>query len=283
MNDYYRVRIDVCPCSEDVTDVMAALLAEVDYESFEPDTEGLTAYVRAADFDEDRLAEALEALPFEGHTVSMSHEFVEGRDWNAEWERNYFKPIVIDGQLAIHSSFHTDIPECRYDIVIDPKMAFGTGHHATTSQVTRALLSMALEGKSLIDMGTGTGILAILSRMRGAGPVTAIEIDEFAVVNARENVALNGCPDIRVIHGDASSLADVAPADVFVANINRNIITGDMHRYVKALRVGGTMLLSGFYERDIEVIMEVARPLGLEYVSHTVESEWSCLRLRRAE
>lgn len=279
MNDYTKVRFELKPCDEIYTDIMAALLADRGYESFEPDNRGLTAYIRAGQYDPSAVSDALSEFPIEGVVITYDAETVEGRDWNSEWEKNYFKPIVIDGECAIHSSFHTDIPVCRYDIVIDPKMAFGTGHHATTSQVVRQLLHADLAGRSVIDMGTGTGILAILAAMRGASSVTAIEIDEFAVTNARENVAINHHPEINVIHGDASALADVAAADFFVANINRNIITGDIAAYAKALKPGGLMILSGFYEHDIPAIAEAAAPYGLHEATHTVDNDWTCLVL----
>ena len=183
MNDYTEVRIDMSPCNETMTDVMAALLCEHGYESFVPDESGMTAYIKLEDFDKKVLDEVTAELPFDT-SVTVKCETVEGRDWNQEWEKNYFKPITVDGKCVIHSSFHTDIPSMPYDIVIDPKMAFGTGHHQTTTLIIRRLLELPLEGSSVIDMGTGTGILAILAAMRGAGPVTAIEIDEFAHVNA---------------------------------------------------------------------------------------------------
>ena len=183
----------------------------------------------------------------------------------------------------VHSSFHTDIPHAEYDIVIDPKMAFGTGHHATTSLMAESILDLDLNGMSVIDMGTGTGILAMLAAMRGARNVVAIEIDPFAYENAIENIASNNCSDaVTVINGDASALTGITdPADVFLANINRNIITADLPAYTTALADGGIMLLSGFYEADVEVILPVARKLGLEYVSHRVRDNWTCLKLRK--
>ncbi len=162
-------------------------------------------------------------------------------------------------------------------------MAFGTGHHATTSLIIERLLAMDLKGESVIDMGTGTGILAILAAMRGASPVTAIEIDPAAEINARENVKLNNHPEIDVRLGDASLLAGVPAAGLFIANINRNIITADLPAYSSALRAGGTMLLSGFYEDDIPVIMEVASTLGLSEKGHTVKGDnWACLELQKS-
>ncbi len=276
MNDYTEVRIDMSPCNETMTDVMAALLCEHGYESFVPDECGMTAYIKLEDFDRKVLDEVTAELPFDT-SVTVKCETVEGRDWNQEWEKNYFKPITVDGKCVIHSSFHTDIPSMPYDIVIDPKMAFGTGHHQTTTLIIRRLLELPLEGRSVIDMGTGTGILAILAAMRGAGPVTAIEIDEFAHVNAVENVSLNHHPEINVVLGDASALAGVEPVDLFLANINRNIIVGDLQVYASRLKEGGTMLLSGFYEDDIAIVLDEARKHGLEYVGHTVLERWSCL------
>ena len=280
MNDYTEVRIDMSPCNETMTDVMAALLCEHGYESFVPDECGMTAYIKLEDFDRKVLDEVTAELPFDT-SVTVKCETVEGRDWNQEGEKNYFKPITVDGKCVIHSSFHTDIPSMPYDIVIDPKMAFGTGHHQTTTLIIRRLLELPLEGRSVIDMGTGTGILAILAAMRGAGPVTAIEIDEFAHVNAVENVSLNHHPEINVVLGDASALAGVEPVDLFLANINRNIIVGDLQVYASRLKEGGTMLLSGFYEDDIAIVLDEARKHGLEYVGHTVLERWSCLELKK--
>ena len=280
MNDYRELRLNLKPCSEDAPDVLAALLAAAGYESFVPDRQGLTAYIKDELFNEDALNEALSAFPFEAE-ISRSVSLVEGQDWNSEWEKNYFKPIVVGERCVIHSSFHTDVPAADYDIVIDPKMAFGTGHHATTSQVISALLDIDESGLSVIDMGTGTGILAILCAMRGAAQVNGIEIDPGAYENALENVSLNGQADrVRLHCGDASLLPSMPRADLFIANINRNIITGDLAAYVSSLKPGATMLLSGFYEADIPVIMEVAAPLGLTEVSHSVLNDWTCLKLK---
>lgn len=158
-------------------------------------------------------------------------------------------------------------------------MAFGTGHHATTSLVIRQLLTMNLQGLNVVDMGTGTGILAILATMRGARRVDAIEIDEFAFTNAVENVRLNSTESISLHLGDASELAGITDVNLFIANINRNIITADIAAYAATLAPGATMLLSGFYEEDIPVIMDAATPLGLTYTSHTTLNRWSCLKL----
>ena len=280
MNDYIEVRFDVNPCSETATDVMAALLCDVGYESFVPDENGLTAYVKKELFDKVELDAILDDFPLDLH-IKYSYEIVEGQDWNSEWEKNYFKPIVVGDKCVIHSSFHKDIPTLPYDIVIDPKMAFGTGHHATTSLVIEHLLEMDLQGKSVIDMGTGTGILAILSKMLGASPISAIEIDPMAHANAIDNLKENGAGSVNLLLGDASLLPSIAKVDLFIANINRNIITSDIEAYNSALNNGATMLLSGFYEADIDVIMQYAKPLGLKYLSHKVKDNWCCLKLTK--
>lgn len=279
MNDYFSVRVDASPCNEDITDLIAAFLADAGFESFEPDEKGVTSYI-SADGISDASSYARESLsdfPVECK-FEIRSEFIEGKDWNEEWEKNYFKPILIEGRCVVHSSFHKDVPEAEFDIVIDPKMAFGTGHHHTTSQMVRHILELPMQGKSVIDMGTGTGILGILAAMRGASDVSGIEIDEAAYTNALENVALNNV-SMHLIHGDASSLKDLQPADYFFANINRNIILEDLKYYSKSLKNGGTMLLSGFYEEDVPMIEEEAGRYGLTTVGKYVSQRWVALRL----
>lgn len=280
MNDYKELRIEISPCSEDGTDVMAYLLAEAGFESFVPDDKGITAYIKAEDYDPVTVNNALSQYPFAA-ALEISSKLIEGRDWNKEWEKNYFQPIVIGNECVVHSSFHTDIPSARYDIVIDPKMAFGTGHHATTSQVVRKLLASDLKDKTVIDMGTGTGILAILSVMLGAKEVYGIEIDEFAYTNALENVKLNKVDaSIKIINSDVKALVDCPKADFFIANINRNVITTDIAAYAGCLKPSGSMILSGFYESDIPVIMDVARPLGFSLANTSTLDNWACITLK---
>ena len=210
--------------------------------------------------------------------AKLTVDFIEGKDWNEEWEKNYFQPIVIADQCVIHSTFHKDVPNAKYDIVIDPKMAFGTGHHSTTSLILQTLLETDMKGKSVIDMGTGTGILAILSAMLGAEKVTGIEIDPGAYENALEHVELNNV-NVDVLLGDASRLNELQPADIFIANINRNIILADISSYRKNLKPGGIMLLSGFYESDIAMIERAANALGLEVVSYKEDKDWVAVKL----
>lgn len=292
MNNYIEARIELgyvdanACCEPDLTtasDMLSAFLGEIGFESFVFENNVLTAYVRSEAFSSEAFAEVLDQLPLPQVTLSAETEEIEGRDWNHEWEKNYFQPIVVADRCVIHSTFHTGYPKCEYDIVIDPKMAFGTGHHATTSQIIAQLLELDLTGKAVVDMGTGTGILAILAAMRGAAPVVAIEIDPAAEVNARENMALNHQAQIDLRLGDATML-EGCRADVFIANINRNIILNDLEAYAATLNRDAIMILSGFYESDIPMLQARAAAFGLEYVRHTTQGDnWACLVLRKMD
>lgn len=280
MTDYIEVQITLTPLSEPAADILASVLADAGFESFVTTPPTLLAYIRA-DLYRPEMAQLTRQLPFPGIEAAWNTTLIKGRDWNSEWEKNYFQPIVVDGQCVIHSSFHTNIPQCVYDIVIDPKMAFGTGHHYTTRLILQQLLKEPLEGKSMIDVGTGTAILSILAAMRGASPVTGIEIDHAAYLNAIENTRLNDVDSqIALIHGDASALHSIPyKADLLVANINRNVITADLAAYSEAVKLGAIILLSGFYTADVDVIMPVAAQAGLRLRGITSENDWACMQL----
>ena len=207
-----------------------------------------------------------------------TYEQIEIPAENLEWEKNFFQPIIIGDRCVIHSTFHRDIPQAEYDIVINPQMAFGTGHHETTSLIIGELLDNDLQGKSLLDMGCGTSILAILARMRGAAPCTAVDIDEWCVRNSLENIELNGVDRISVFQGDASLLKDQEPFDVIIANINRNILLNDMKRYVSCMHPGSELYMSGFYVDDIPVIQAEAEHNGLRFVHHKEKNRWAAVK-----
>lgn len=275
MNDYSQVTVTVSPCSEDVTDVLAALLSERGYESFVPSDTGMVAYVPCQLFDKALLDEAIAEMPFTDVDIRYEVEDIEGRDWNAEWEKHYFRPIVIDDLCVIHSSFHTDVPQARYDIVIDPKMAFGTGHHSTTCLMLRAILETDLKGRSVLDMGCGTALLAILARMRGADSVTAVDIDPFAYENALENIRLNEVSDIEVRLGGCEAFREGDSFDFVFANINRNILLADMACYAAHMAPGAKLFMSGFYTDDIDILLETARTCGLRFLCSAEDNRWA--------
>ncbi|MDR0895190.1 MAG: 50S ribosomal protein L11 methyltransferase [Prevotellaceae bacterium] len=249
------------PCTETITDVLAGVLGEVGFESFVPSEKGLEAYIQQNFYEEATLQQALEDFPIPDVRIAYTYRKYEDRDWNEEWEKNFFQPIVIDGECVVHSTFHRDVPWAKYDIVINPQMAFGTGHHETTCLMMKELLHTNLEGKCVLDMGCGTSILAILARMRGADRCLAIDIDEWCVRNSQENIDLNHIDRIAVKQGDVSTLAEMGETfDVVLANINRNILLTDMQQYARCMKPGARLLMSGFYREDLPLIQaEIAR------------------------
>ena len=281
MNDYTKIAFAVTPNDEVATDVLAALLAEVGFESFVPNDNGMEAYVPHSLYDEAAIATVVENFPLEGYAITHSSEFIEGEDWNAEWEKNYFQPIVLGEECVIHSTFHTDVPKARYDILIDPKMAFGTGYHQTTCHMLRAILASDMNGKSVLDMGCGTALLAILARKHGATDVVAIDIDEFAYENAKENIVLNDTADIEVRLGGSEAIKESDSFDFVIANINRNILLDDMKNYVRCMHSGSQIFISGFYTEDMEVLKEEAARNGLRYIDYAEDNRWAMMRFEK--
>ncbi len=269
------------PCTEVVNDVLSAVLGEVGFESFVEQEGGIAAYIQTALYDEETLKSALDSFPLADTTLTYTYKEAEDKDWNEEWEKNFFQPIVIGNRCVIHSTFHHDVPQAEYDIVINPQMAFGTGHHETTSLIIGELLEADLQGKALLDMGCGTSILAILARMRGAAPCAAIDIDEWCVRNSLENIELNHVDSISVFQGDASILPDKGPFDVVIANINRNILLNDMKHYVARMNPGARLFMSGFYTDDIPAIREEAERNGLRFVHHKEKNRWAAVQFEK--
>ncbi len=275
---YFEFTFSTQPCTETVNDVLSAVLAEVGFESFVEREGGLTAYIQQSLCDPDAIRNAVNDFPIPNTQVTYSFIESEDKDWNEEWEKNYFQPIVIGNRCVVHSTFHTDVPPAEYDIVINPQMAFGTGHHETTSLIVGELLDAQLTGKSLLDMGCGTSILAILARMRGAAPCLAIDIDDWCVRNSIENIALNGLDSITVELGDASALAGKGPFDVVIANINRNILLNDMASYVACMHPGSELYMSGFYVEDVPAIRTEAERNGLTFMYHKDINNWAAVK-----
>lgn len=275
---YFEFTFHTSPCTETVNDVLTAVLGEVGFESFVECEGGLTAYIQQSVCDENAIKTVIAEFPLSDTEITYTFTEAEDKDWNEEWEKNFFQPIVIDNRCVIHSTFHKDYPKAEYDIVINPQMAFGTGHHETTSSILGELLEADLKGKSVLDMGCGTSILAILASMRGAEKVTAIDIDDWCVNNSRDNIALNGISNITVELGDASLLNGREPFDVVIANINRNILLQDMPAYAACMKKGSELYISGFYTEDIPVLREKAESLGMEYVHHREKHNWAAVK-----
>jgi ribosomal protein L11 methyltransferase len=271
--NYFELKLTISPNTEINRDVISAFLADVGFESFVESEAGLDAFVPEKLYEAAAVAEVLENLPLPDIKVEYVAELIKDQDWNKEWEKHFFQPIIIDNQVVIHSSFHKDVPVLQYDIVIDPKMAFGTGHHSTTALMVSSLLELDLQNKSFLDMGCGTAVLAIIANKRGAFPVTAIDIDQWAYENALKNIHLNQTPDIRVEWGDAGLLGKEI-YDVIFANINRNILLNDIPVYAECLHPGASLFMSGFYREDIALITEKCKLEQLEFVDYKEQNNW---------
>ena len=277
---YFEVTFTTSPCNEIVNDVVSALAGEIGFESFVEWDHGIQAYIQQQLFDEKALEDMVENFPLSDTSITYTVKEAEDKDWNEEWEKNFFQPIVIGDRCCIHSTFHKDTPKTEYEILINPQMAFGTGHHETTSSIICELLDADLKDKSVLDMGCGTSILAILASMRGANPITAIDIDDWCVNNSRDNIALNGINNITVELGDADLLKGRSPFDVIIANINRNILLADMDKYAACMHSGSELYMSGFYIEDIPFIREKAESLSMTFVHHREKNNWAAVKFR---
>ena len=254
-------------------EILVAELGALNFESFVNTDTGLQAYVQEADFVEEEVSD-LYILHNPDFSITMEVVTIEQQNWNAEWEKN-FEPIEVEGKCIVRAPFH-DKKEVDFDIVIEPKMSFGTGHHETTHQMIAQLLNMDVSGKRVLDMGCGTGILAILACMKGANSITGIDIDEWAYENTLENIRKNKCSQIIVKQGGAEHLNNCS-YDVILANINRNILLNDMEAYTKTMRTGSQIAFSGFYTSDISHIDTKARTLGLRLLRQSEKNNWAAL------
>lgn len=259
------------PADDALRDMFVELLGRAGFDGFMDTDDGLSAYCRESDLSETSVNEILAMEQFRDVRV-LKTEVIPDQDWNAEWEASYV-PAVINDRCRIRAPFHEPDDRFEYDIVIEPKMSFGTAHHETTSQMIQLMFETDFKGKSVLDMGCGTAVLAILARRLGAKRVAAIDNDEWAYRNSIDNVERNNITDIDVELGDASSLKD-RRFDIILANINRNILLNDMHEYVGALNDNGKILFSGFYENDLTMIRKKAEDLGLKYIRHIEKNEW---------
>jgi ribosomal protein L11 methyltransferase len=278
--NYYEIKFFCTPNDEIAKDVLVSLLGDLDFESFSEDKDtNVLGYIRENSYSEKAVKSMIASFPL-SVDISFTAQLIIARDWNEEWEKHFFQPIVIADQCAIHSTFHQNIPRVKYDIIIDPKMSFGTGHHETTGLMISFLLEMDVNEKSVLDMGCGTAVLAILASMKGANPILAVDNDEWAYNNAVENKQLNKTENIRVILGDALSLGD-EKFDVILANINRNILLNDIHRYVACLNPKGTLCMSGFYAEDIPSIRETCEKVALCLLTSRTENNWAAVKFQK--
>lgn len=282
--DYIAVHIRIEPFSEERAEIVEAEIADIGFDSFTVEEPFLNAFIPKDKFSEPNLKTLLSA--FDGADFRLSHtvELVKEQNWNAAWESD-FEPVVVGGEVTVKAVYHKDLPRTRYNIVIDPQMSFGSGHHQTTTMMIEQLLEerKSLKGKAVLDMGCGTGILAIVAAKLGAAvPVHAVDIDPRCVVSTRANARRNRIPHkLIAVCGDASVLIR-GQYDYVLANINRNILLADLASYVRALKPqGGRIFLSGFYTADIPMLLEKAAELGLTEMSRRNREDWALLVLNK--
>ena len=267
---HYQFQIST---AAEISELALAYLQELPFESFEETEDGWNAYIAAAtlpDTFEDSLKQIQQKCPFTYQKVAIPDQ-----NWNAIWESN-FTPIIIDDFCGIRADFHAPITSVTHEIVINPKMAFGTGHHETTHMMIQQMSGLSFLNKKVLDYGTGTGILAILAARLGAKTIIGVEIEEPAVVNTLENLASNNTPDIQIIHGTLENISDKA-YDIILANINRNVILNSLPTLYDKLNQDGLLLVSGFIKADFDLLVQKADQEGFKMVSHQQRNNWICI------
>lgn len=273
--DYLELKIS---CLEDFREILIAELAEIGFDSFLETEEGLDAYAPENEFDRDAFLALIEKYKLPAQIIWHESKMPKV-NWNEEWEKNY-DPIAVDDLVFVRASFHQPHPGYKYEIVINPKMSFGTGHHATTFQMLKHQGEIDHKGKRVLDVGSGTGILAIMAHLLGAKEVNAFDIDEWCVENGNENFDLNGL-STRMEIGTIREVNPKGPFDIVLANINKNVLLDEMKIYADLIPPKGYLLLSGFYNEDVDDLLECAKPFGLSLTSKQSKDNWATLILQK--
>lgn len=277
--DTIKLTVTLTPFEAWFSEVLMAELAEIGFDTFTETDHGFEAYCGERNYDPEKR-DLLFRSKAGRFRIDWNEEKIAAKNWNEVWEKNYFSPLTIKETLVVRAPFHTDYPRYPIELVIEPNMAFGTGNHETTSLMMETMLEMEIKGKSILDMGCGTGILSILSSRLGAGEVVAIDIDPWAIEAVSGNLVLNNTPNITVIQGDAREIGK-RTFDVLLVNIQKNVILNDMQKYSEALQSGGTVLFSGFFESDIADIIQAAIRFGLNLVSSRAQNQWVVAKFRK--
>lgn len=276
--NYTELALELNPL-EFFSEMLTYQLGEVGFEMFEETPQGFKAYIQTANFNNGAVLEIIEGIKELNCEVTYSVQDIPWQNWNAEWEKNY-QPEIIGNKIYVRAEFHEANATYPHEIVVQPRMAFGTGHHPTTSQVMEAMLEIDFQNKSLLDMGCGTGILAILGMQLGARSAYAIDNDPNSVENSIENAQRNGYPQIDVALGSIELLEDKS-YDIILANINRNIILNDLEKYAASLNAGGLLITSGYYTSDLSVIKNKAAEYHIDYLQHTSQNDWCCATFKK--
>ena len=276
--DYIELAIKLTPYSANDTEIITALLSQLGYESFMETENGVNAYIKVDDFDSERVLHLKNYK--ENVIVEISSEIIKDQNWNEIWEKNYFKPIQMGNKCVVRASFHAEFENAEYQIIIDPKTAFGTGNHATTFLILEEILTLNLEDKKILDMGCGTGILAILSSMKGASYILAVDNDPKAILNTNENIKVNNVKNITVSEG-STAILNGEEYDVIYENIWKNIVIADLPIIFKHLKTKGTLIVSGFYKEDVAEVRNAAEKLGLQYITDKNKDGWAIVRFEK--
>jgi ribosomal protein L11 methyltransferase len=274
MNQYLKVSV---PADASLADILIAELGELNYDSFEEMEHELHAYVEESLFDHAALTSVLQRYGISG---DFKVEKLDNINWNVQWEKN-FDPVFIPGKVQIRATFHQPQPDYTYDIVINPKMSFGTGHHETTYLIVTEQLNIDHNGKAVLDVGTGTGILAIMAHKLGADTITATDVDDWCIENCRENFGLNGLNKFDILQGTIDKLTLPGNYDIIFANINKNVLMDEMIFYQKLLSDSGLLVLSGFYDHDADDIIAKARSFGLAVKTRNSRNNWAMMTLSK--
>ena len=258
--------------NEEQSAILIALLEQAGFEGFE-EGEKLKAFIPEMAFDEAQLNEVLKTIP-----VTYCHKIIAPQNWNANWESS-FEPVQVGNFALVRAGFHQPVEGVQYDIIITPKMSFGTGHHATTFLMLQQMEGLDMNNKTVLDFGTGTGVLAILAKKMGAAKTVGIDNDDWSITNAKENIAANGCSDIELVKAD--SIAGMGAFDLILANINRNVLLDSMSALAQASKPSSDILLSGFMEVDCDMIMQSAQKAGFEGFKSYKRGEWFCITMKK--
>ena len=273
--NYIELVCELNPYSEESAGIIIALLSELGFESFSDENPVVKAWIKENLFNKD-IQNALNDISLPDIQIDFKHQIIKEQNWNETWEKNYFQPILIADKCLVKSTFHTNTPKVKYEILIDPKMSFGTGHHETTSLMIEEILELDVQGKTILDMGCGTGILSILSAQKGAKEIYAIDIDKWSYENTLENLKLNSIKNVHVEQGDKRIIGSKF-FNIIYANINKNVLLEDIPEYASHIHQGGKLLLSGFYTEDFDDIHRLASKSGLELYKKREKNNWQML------
>jgi len=273
--DYIELNCEIKPFEQLSSEILVARLSDLGFESFVENDNGITAYIQSQLFNTE-LFKQIEQISIPNTQINFNKKLIKDQNWNETWEKNYFEPVLIADKCLIRSTFHKNTPKTKFEILIDPKMSFGTGHHETTFLMIEEILDMDLNDKNVLDMGCGTGILAILSAQKGAKKIWAIDIDEWSYNNSLENIKLNSIKNVNVELGD-KKLIENKYYNIIYANINKNVLITDIPVYTTRIHTGGKLLLSGFYKEDYDDINKIATENGLQLTNRREKNNWVML------